>query len=132
MWGPCLDASARLFAVQSCLRHSSAASADEAGCPPRASTLTSWRSTSTGPLRIRILVRCLFRVGRIAPHDIADDLRDPICDVNVVAWTIRASSDRPFSCGVDVGVGNVVEVVWGRERIGCGLRGAMAMFIYVI
>ena len=34
MWGPCLDASARLFAVQSCLRHSSAASADEAGCPP--------------------------------------------------------------------------------------------------
>ena len=33
MWGPRLDAGACLFAVQSCLRHSSAASTDEAGCP---------------------------------------------------------------------------------------------------
>ena len=31
MWGLCPDVSARLFAVRSCLRHSSAAAADEAG-----------------------------------------------------------------------------------------------------
>ena len=31
MWGLCPDVSARLFVVRSCLRHSSAAVADEAG-----------------------------------------------------------------------------------------------------
>ena len=31
MWGLCSDVSARLFAVRSCLCHSSAASPDEAG-----------------------------------------------------------------------------------------------------
>ena len=66
------------------------------------------------------------------PHDFADDLRDPVCDVNVVARTNRVSGDGPLSSGGGVGVGNVVEVVRGRGGIGCGLRGAMVMFVYPI
>lgn len=71
-------------------------------------------------------------VDRIALHDSADDFSDPICDVDVVAWTNRASRNRPPDPDPDVGVGNVVEVVLGQRGIGCGLRGVMAMFIFVI
>ena len=43
------------------------------------------------------------------------------------------SGDGPLSSGGGVGVGNVVEVVRGRGGgIGCGLRGAMVMFVYPI
>jgi hypothetical protein len=84
------------------------------GCTSLASVPPSWRATSRPHLRNRSLVRWLYHVGRITPHDFADDLRDPICDVNVVARTNRVSGDGPLSSGGGVGVGNVVEVVRGR------------------
>ena len=54
----------------------------------------------------------------------ADYLRDPVCDVIVVAWTNKSSRDRPLSCGVDVRVGNVVEDILGNKGldVGCGVR----------
>jgi hypothetical protein len=95
------------------------------GCTSLASVPPSWRATSRPHLRNRSLVRWLYHVGRITPHDFADDLRDPICDVNVVARTNRVSGDGPLSSGGGVGVGNVVEVVRGRggeSDVGCGVR----------